>query len=152
MKPIFVLCFLLGSWYVFSQDINVSVNKQNLTTDEPLVLTIEVKNAPQGQVQTPQFPEIEGFVGAGVSTSMSSSFINGVGSTQMRFIKYYYAQKQGSFTLNPFEVNIKGKIVTSPKFTFDVKQGTMPLRTNPLQPKTPEELKKQKELEKGKWM
>ncbi|MCS7077153.1 MAG: BatD family protein [Bacteroidia bacterium] len=135
---------------LLAQSIDIQINKTELSTDEPLIITITVKNL-SGRISTPQFPEIEDFVPGGVSTSMNSTFINGKGTTETKFMKQYYPQKEGKFIIKPFTVEINGIKATSEKYQITVKKGLYPPR-KPHQPKTPREIEKEKEIEKGKWI
>lgn len=143
-----LLCFI--GFTVYAQSIQIDVNKTELSTDDPLTVTITVKNV-SGHIQTPQFPEIEGFIPGGISTSMSSTFINGRGSTETKFIKQYYAQKEGQYTIKPFKVEINGVQANSPEILIKVRKGIHAPR-QPYKPKTPQEIEKEKELQNGKWM
>lgn len=150
MKRYILILLCCIGFAVQAQSIEISINKTEFSTDEPLILTITVKNV-SGRIETPQFPEIENFVPGGVSTSMSSTFINGKGSTETKFIKQYYAQKEGKYTIKPFKVEINGMQATSPQFELKVRKGIYPPK-QPYKPKTPQEIEKEKELQKGKWM
>lgn len=150
MKSLILTLFSYISFWVCAQSIDISINKTELSTDEPLILTITIKNV-SGHIQTPQFPEIENFVPGGMSTSMSSSFINGKSSTETKFIKQYYAQKEGKYVIKPFTIEINGIKTTSPEYVLHVRKGIYP-PYKPYKPKTPQEIEKEKELQKGKWM
>jgi len=142
------LCFI--GFAVQAQSVQIDINKTEFSTDEPLTITITVKNV-SGRIETPNFPEIEGFVPGGMSTSMNSSFINGKSSTETKFIRQYYAQKEGKYTIKPFTVEVNGIKATSPEFKLEVSKGMYPPR-QPYKRKTPQEIEKEKELQKGKWM
>ncbi len=146
---IFILLCFIG-YTTHAQSIQIDVSKTEFSTDEPLILTITVKNV-SGRIETPQFPEIEGFIPGGISTSMSSTFINGKGSTETKFIKQYFAQKEGKYIIKPFTIEINGIKTVSPEYVLHVKKGIHPPR-QPYRPKTPQEIEKEKELQKGKWM
>lgn len=150
MKKYILTLFCLVHVVVFSQSIHIDVNKTKISTDEPLTITITVKNV-SGRIETPNFPEIEGFVSGGISTFMNSSFINGVGSTETKFTKQYYAQKEGKYTIKPFTVEVNGLKTTSEKYVVEVSKGIYPPR-QPYRPKTPQEIEKERELSKGKWI
>ncbi|MCS7029236.1 MAG: BatD family protein [Bacteroidia bacterium] len=149
MKFWLIVCGLVP-YFLFGQSISIDINKTELSTDEPLIITITVKNM-SGYIPTPEFPEIENFVSGGISTTMNSTFINGKGTTETKFMKHYYPQKEGKYTIKPFTVEINGIKVTSEKYQLNVKKGMYPPR-QPYRPKTPQEIEKEREIQKGKWI
>ncbi|MCB9233112.1 MAG: protein BatD [Bacteroidia bacterium] len=103
---------------LFAQNIRCYVNADRITTDESLVLTLEIKGSQRAS--TPRFPAVDGFQAAGVSTR--SQFINGAMS--VAFSQTYYPKKEGTSTIPSFSYNFNGKAFQSPEFTIKVTKGT----------------------------
>lgn len=150
MKQYILMLLCIISFSVFAQSIEISIDKTEFSTDEPLIITVTVKNV-SGRIQTPHFPEIDGFISGGISTSMSSTFINGKGTTETKFMKQYYAQKDGKYTIKPFTVEVNGLKATSPETIVKVSKGIYPPK-QPYKPKTPKEIEKEREIQNGKWI
>ena len=61
------------------------------------------------------FPEINGFRKAGLSSSSSTNFINGKVSSSQEITQTYIALKEGEFIIMPFDIKVNGSKVRSIK-------------------------------------
>lgn len=102
-----------------AQKVRVYVNSENISTDDQLVLTVELINA-SGQIPRPSFPEIEAFVRRGSSTNQT---LTPAGRT-ISFSQTYLPQRTGSFRLPSFRYSLNGKTYKLATKSVRVKKGT----------------------------
>ena len=105
---------------VSAQKIDISVNSQNITTDDALVLTVQVSGIRGGSVPMPQWPEIKGMQAAG--TSNSQQWING--NASISFSRNYFAPAPGKYKIPEFSYSFKGQTQSSKPITVTVTKGT----------------------------
>ncbi len=79
-----------------STKVNIYVNKTELAIDEPLILTVEIENAPT--TREPVFPDIEGLVKSG----FSSQFQFGSAGSIRIYKQTYLPLKSGNITIPSF--------------------------------------------------
>ena len=104
------LCFNIKA---FGQQISVSITPKNLNVGEGLQISIISKN---DKIKTyGNFPEINGFRKAGLSSSSSTNFINGKVSSSQEITQTYIALKEGEFIIMPFDIEVNGSKVRSIK-------------------------------------
>jgi len=111
VRPLFlVICFLLNTTKLFSQDIDVKISPENLSISNTLQITLTIKNE---QIKSyGQFPEIKGFRKSSISSSSSTNFINGKRSSSQSIIQNYTATETGTFFIDSFTIEINGKKVS----------------------------------------
>ena len=106
------LVYFLGSWmFVQAQEVNIKLGNSEVALNQYYTITIEVKNDRlKGYTD---FPQIEGFVKRGTSSSTSTNYINGRMSSTQSLTQNYQATDQGDFLLQPFSMTINGEEVRS---------------------------------------
>ncbi|MFY0598197.1 MAG: BatD family protein [Cyclobacteriaceae bacterium] len=119
-RPWVVSCFFLIFFVQnsFAQEVSVNYNKSNIALNEYFTVTIKVENTKLKDYSG--FPEIQGFVKRGTSSSSSTSFTNGKMSSSQSITQNYQATKEGKFTLNPFKIKINGKTINVTGATITV--------------------------------
>ena len=118
------LCFIivvccLGS-QLFAQEIKAYVNKESLTTDEVLELSVELSGI-NGRVSTPAFPQIKGFRAMGISTQQRYNSFSGA---SFIFSRTYQPTRAGTFTIPSFSYSAGGVGYKTPTFKIKVSKGT----------------------------
>lgn len=118
IKNIFYILFLFLCFNikVFSQQISISISPQNLNFGGLLQISIISKNE---KIKTyGNFPEINGFKKAGLSSSSSTNFINGKVSSSQEITQNYIALKEGEIIIMPFKIKVNENEVRSIKKTI----------------------------------
>ncbi|HOT96396.1 MAG TPA: BatD family protein [bacterium] len=96
-------------------NITASVDQTNLTLNQQLVLTIELSGEGANGINRIDLPEVSEFLtllGSG-GTSQSIQIINGKMSVQKSFTYFYNASKEGTFTIPPVSVSVRGQSYSS---------------------------------------
>ena len=92
-------------------DVNIKLGNSEIGLNQYYTITIEVKNDRLKQYS--EFPQIEGFIKRGTSSSTTTNFVNGRMSSTQSLTQNYQATEQGNFLLGPFFMTINGKEVRS---------------------------------------
>jgi len=103
---------------VFAQKAKIEIGSSDVALNEAFTIKITVENDRLKNYS--DFPEIDGFVKQGTSSSSSTNIINGQISSSHSIIQNYSPTTQGTFTLAPFTMTINGKEVSSPGATISV--------------------------------
>lgn len=114
---VFVLSMALPS-LMAGQEVRFYVNSEEITTDDVLVVNVEVKGGKQ--MSSPRFPRVAGF--RQVGTSNSQSF--GSFGSKATFSATYVPQKTGTFSVPAFRYSVEGHYFQSPAFSIKVTEGT----------------------------
>jgi len=131
IKNIFYIAFLFLCFNIkaFSQEISISISPQNLNFGELLHISIISKNE---KIKTyGNFPEINGFKKAGLSSSSSTNFINGKVSSSQEITQNYIALKEGEIIIMPFKIKVNGNEVRSIKKTILVNKKKLQQQKQP---------------------
>jgi hypothetical protein len=139
---IIFFCFITVS---YADDISISadVDKQELTLDDQVALTItvtgNVSNIPQ-----PTIPGLKGFTAYSSGRSQNISIINGQVSSSVSFTYILVPNDTGDYTLGPFNINYQGKIYSAGPINIKVlprssQQAAPPSYTYPQQPAGPDQ-------------
>lgn len=112
-KTIGVSCILLVmlALSAHAQEASVQLGQPKIGLNQYFTITITVENDRLKDYSN--FPEIEGFIKRGTSSSTSTSFVNGKMTSTQSLTQNYQAQGKGTFLLNPFFMTINGKEVRS---------------------------------------
>ena len=102
----------------FSQEFSVKIGKNEIGLNEYFTVTIQVENDRLKQYS--EFPQIEGFIMRGTSSSTTTNYVNGRMSSTQSLTQNYQATEQGSFKLPPFTIIINGQEVKSDGTTITV--------------------------------
>ncbi|MES2732227.1 MAG: BatD family protein [Bacteroidota bacterium] len=104
----FTLLSLFSFNFVFAQEIEIELGKKTISLNEPYTITVTVKN--DNIKNYKGFPEIPGLSKRGVSSSTSTNIINNKVSTVQNIIQNYVAQREGTYRIKPFNMEVNGEI------------------------------------------
>lgn len=113
-------CFLMMffSLSVSAQEKSIEIGNTEVALNQYFQITLKVENE-RLQGYSP-FPDLEGFVKRGTSSSSSTSFVNGRMSSSQSIIQNYQPTKEGTFTVPDFTMTINGEKVSVGGFTIKV--------------------------------
>lgn len=139
MKGIFLILILLsGFWQSSSgQDITIKLGPDEIGSNEVFNITVTVKNDRLKSYSS--FPEIDGLLKRGTSSSSSTNIVNGRVSTTQSITMNYVPSKEGSFTIPPFTIKVNDLDIHSDGKTIKVsapvqrRQRTDPFSRDPFQ-------------------
>lgn len=101
-----------------AQNVKVEVGPGEIALNEAFTITVIVENSQLKKLS--EFPDIEGMIKRGTSSSTSTQFINGQVSSTQSLTQNYVAQNQGTFTLQPFSITVNGETLKVPGKTIKV--------------------------------
>ncbi|WP_258103217.1 BatD family protein [Marinoscillum sp. MHG1-6] len=87
--------------------MSVNYNKREIALNEYFTITLTLKNERLRDYSG--FPDIEGFIKRGTSSSSSTTFTNGQMASSQSITQNYQAQREGTFTIAPFTLKVNGK-------------------------------------------
>ena len=119
----------LAGFSVRGQDVAIKLGKNNIALNEAFVITVTVSNDDLRNYG--RFPVIRGFSKAGTSSSTSTNFINGQLSSTQSITQNYVPEKEGTFKLPPFEMDVNGGVHGSPGTTITVGPAAQAQRNGP---------------------
>lgn len=105
------LLIQLFSNKVLAQDVSVQLGKNQVAQNQYFTVSISIKN--DNIRQHSAFPDIDGFVKRGTSSSSNTSFINGKISSSHTITQNYQPTEKGTFLLRPFKMKINDKMAQS---------------------------------------
>lgn len=117
----FWICFVVAITTVLrvnAQDVSIKLGQENIGLNQYFTITVEVKNDRLKQYSS--FPDIEGFIKRGTSSSTTTNFINGKMSSTQSLTQNYQASEQGNFLLAPFFITINGTEIKSEGIRINV--------------------------------
>ncbi len=136
---------LLTNIFLFAGELNfvASVNKTEVSQDEPLILTVTVQGENIGKVPSPELPHLPDFEIGGRSSSQSTNiqFVNGK-VTQQQTISYVYTlypSKIGELMIGSCRLEFEGKTYTTQPIQVNVVKGTAKPSPPPVSGPTPSE-------------
>jgi hypothetical protein len=126
------LLFLSFATICYADDISISsnVDKQELTLDDQVTLTITVTGN-VSNIPKPTIPELKGFTSYSSGRSQNISIINGQVSSSVSFTYILVPNNTGDYTLGPFSINYQGKVYSAGPINIKI------LPRSAQQPKTP---------------
>lgn len=144
---IFNVLFLFVN-FGFGQEVSIKLGKNTIAQNELFTITVVINN--ENLRNYSPFPEINGFVKRGISSSSSTSIVNGQTSFSQSIVQNYSPKAQGKYTLPPFSMAINGTKINSNGTTINVeppkqvKQQYDPFSMDPFEdffgrPNTPQE-------------
>lgn len=104
----FTLLFVAASW---AQEVSIKLGKNQIAQNQYFTIAITIQN--DNIKQHTAFPEIDGFVKRGTSSSSSTSFINGKISSSHTITQNYQPTEKGDFLLRPFRMKVNDKMANS---------------------------------------
>jgi len=119
MKTLFsFLVLILGLSRINAQDASIQLGNTEIAQNQYFTISVQVKNDRLKQYS--KFPEIDGLIKQGTSSSTSTNFVNGRMSSTQTITQNYLPTAQGSFQLSPFSMTINGKQFNAPGATINV--------------------------------
>ena len=112
--------FCVTSLRLYGQEAFIKLGKNEIGLNEYFTISIQVQN--DRLKQYGEFPEIEGFLKRGTSSSSSTSIVNGRMSSTQSIIQNYQASRHGNFVLKPFTISINGREVSSQGTSIKVEE------------------------------
>ncbi len=110
---IFLLFFLISA-VCYADDITISadVDKQEITLDDQVALTITVSGS-ISNIPQPEIPDLKGFTAYSSGRSQNLSIINGKVSSSVTFTYILVPNNTGDYALGPFSINYKGQVYSA---------------------------------------
>jgi hypothetical protein len=118
---VFLICFCFAAGICYADDVSISANadKQEVTLDDQVTLTItvsgNVSNIPQ-----PEIPDLKGFTSYSSGRSQNLSIINGKVSSSVVFTYILVPGNTGDYSLGPFSINYQGKTYSTDPINIKV--------------------------------
>ena len=97
---------------ISAQNIKIILGPDKIAVNQVFTITVEVENDRIRDIGN--FPDLNGFDKVGQSSSSSTNIINGKYSTTQSIIQNYVPQKEGTFVIPPFTIQVNGKTIRSP--------------------------------------
>ncbi|WP_253275690.1 BatD family protein [Persicobacter sp. CCB-QB2] len=117
---LFLVGLMLLPQYTMAQDEKVSIilGSSDIGMNQMYTITIQVEN---GRLKGySDFPEIEGFVMRGTSSSSSTNIVNGQISSTQKLTQNYAPMREGTYRLSAFEMTVNNQKISSPGGTIKV--------------------------------
>lgn len=118
LRIYFFSIFLLFANFGKAQEITIELGANEIALNQAFTITITAHNTRLSRYSG--FPEIEGLVKRGTSSSSSTNFINGQRSSTQSIIQSYVATKEGQFKIPAFTIEVNGQKVSSQGTTLTV--------------------------------
>ena len=109
---------LISTSQLNAQDIKIELGASEIAMNQAFTISVTVSNDRLESYD--QFPNINGFVKRGTSSSSSTNFVNGRVSSTQSIIQSYIPQREGTFRIPPFTMTVNNKKVRSPGKTVKV--------------------------------
>ena len=116
MKKTLLVIFgcVIGLFFVqesVAQQAYIRLGENSIALNQYFTVTITIEG--DNIKQHSQFPDIEGFIKRGASSSSSTSIVNGRVSSSHSITQNYQANNQGTYELRPFQMTINDDRVSS---------------------------------------
>ena len=112
------LTLMLFANFLMAQEIKLEYGEDQIALNQLFTITLTVENE-RLQNYSP-FPEIDGLLKRGTSSSTSTSFINGQMTSKQSITQNYQATREGTIVIPPFEMVVNGKTIKSQGKTIKV--------------------------------
>lgn len=113
-------CFLsfIFSLTAMAQQAKVEPGATEIGLNQYFTLTLSIEN--ERLKNYSPFPEIDGLVKRGTSSSTSTSFVNGRMSSSQSITQNYQPTREGTFQVPAFEMTVNGETIQVAGFTIKV--------------------------------
>ncbi|XOV92826.1 MAG: BatD family protein [Bacteroidota bacterium] len=112
------LSLLLFVNILTAQDIKIEYGADQIAVNQLFTITLSVENE-RLQNYSP-FPEVDGLVKRGTSSSTSTSFINGQMTSKQSITQNYQVTREGTIVIPPFDMVVNGKTIRTEGKTIKV--------------------------------
>ena len=121
MKKLSVILFLFCSVLLQAQKLKVSADKNPAIVGEQIIIQYKI-NTKGENFKSPNFKGLKVLSGPNPSTQSSYSFVNGKSknSSSTTYSFYLKAVKEGTYTITPASINIKGEQIQSKAYTLKI--------------------------------
>ena len=125
MKKLSIILFLFCSALLQAQQLNVSADKNPAIVGEQIVIQYKIDTKGQN-FKSPNFKGLKVLSGPNPSTQSSYSFVNGKSqnSSSTTYSFYVKAVKEGTYTISPGSITVKGKKIESKAYALKVVNGS----------------------------
>ena len=105
----FLSCLLLFLFSISakSQNVKIAIGASEIAVNQVFTITVTLENERLRNYSP--FPEIDGFLKRGTSSSTSTSFVNGRMSSSQSITQNYLPTKEGTFQIPPFNISVNGQ-------------------------------------------
>ena len=124
-----MLALSVGPLFAQTSPITVNVDRDSITTDDTLTLTVVISNA--GGTPLPTLPPLDGFIQVGRSTTSSIRIVNGEVSAEATFEYRLQPIQTGTLTIGSVGVTLNGLSFSTDPIEVEVTQGTGQLQSAP---------------------
>jgi hypothetical protein len=120
LKGIIAGLILISSFFSTAQDKipEITLGPDEIAENQIFTITLTVFNDKIKSYDN--FPDIEGFIKRGQSTSSQTSIVNGQISSSQSVVMNYAPSKQGTFNIKSFTMQVNGQSISSPGKTVKV--------------------------------
>lgn len=101
-----------------AQEVSVNYGGDEVAINQVFTITLTIEN--ERLKNYSPFPEIDGFLKRGTSSSTSTSFINGKMTSSQSIIQNYQPTEEGTFNIPDFQITVNGKNYSVPGTTVKV--------------------------------
>ncbi|GAA5035130.1 hypothetical protein GCM10011506_28400 [Marivirga lumbricoides] len=103
---------------VQAQDISINLGPSEIALNQAFTITINVEGETLKSYD--KFPDINGLIKRGTSSSSSTNIFNGQVTRSQSVTQTYVAEREGTVTIPPFTITVNGKEVSSPGKTIKI--------------------------------
>ncbi|MCC5921443.1 MAG: BatD family protein [Cyclobacteriaceae bacterium] len=108
----YVIVFIISTFILFElsaqeEEISITVGPDEVALNQMFTISVHVKNSRLRSYD--EFPEIEGFMKRGTSSSSNTSIVNGKISSTQSITQNYIPQREGTFRLPDFKMIVNGE-------------------------------------------
>ncbi len=104
-RQFFLLWMIVGHFLVTKAQPKISLGPTEIPVNQPFTITVSANEPLKG---LSNFPDIQGLLKAGTSSSTESSWVNGQVSATYSLTQNYIASKQGTYKLPAFVMSFNG--------------------------------------------
>ena len=124
-----IVALSVASLFAQASPITVQVDRDSVSTDDTLTLTVVISNA--GGTPLPTLPPLDGFIQVGRTTTSSIRIVNGEVSAEATFEYRLQPIQTGTLTIGSVGVTLNGLSFLTDPIDVKVTQGTGQLRSAP---------------------
>lgn len=95
-----------------AQDISIELGANEIALNEAFTITVQVNGATLKSYD--KFPEIDGLVKRGTSSSSSTNIYNGQVTRSQSITQTYVPEREGTVNIPTFNITVNGKVISSP--------------------------------------
>lgn len=95
-----------------AQDISIELGPDKIALNQAFTITVKVEGETLKSYD--KFPDINGLVKRGTSSSSSTNIFNGQVTRSQSITQSYIPEKEGVINIPAFSINVNGKVISSP--------------------------------------